>query len=135
MFRSLNLPDMVLSSIELSRRGYEFRHQYVLKDKPQIKNIVKIDINDDVFKELFRKSMEEFSVEVSFKDVVDAYWHFKRNPGLCYRVSLDNYSRYFRQFQSKHSSVNSLLFYEIGNISGFDEYKEQVEKYLNETLK
>ena len=108
VFRSLGRPDMVNASIELSRRGYEFRHQYVLKDKPPIKNIVKIDINDDVFKELFRKSMEEFSVEVNFKDVIDAYWHFKRNSGLCYRVSLEKYSRYFRQFQSKRSSVNSL---------------------------
>ncbi len=108
MFRSLELPDQVLASIEIGRRGYEFKHQYVLKDKPQIKNIVKIDINDDVFKELFRESMEEFSMKVSFKDVIDAYWHFERNPELCYRVSLDNYSRHFRQFQSKRSDVNSL---------------------------
>ena len=108
IFRSLDRPDMVNSSIELSRRGYEFRHQYVLKDKPQAKNIVKIDINDDVFKELFRESMEEFSVEESFKDVIEAYWHFKRNSGLCYRVSLERFFRHFRQFQSKRSNVNSL---------------------------
>ena len=114
MFRSLNLPDMVLSSIELSRRGYEFRHQYVLKDKPQTKNIVKIDINDDVFKELFRKSMEEFSVEVSFKDVIDVYWYFKRNPKLLYRVSLNgiinNTNRYFRVFLNSHSRVQNVQF-------------------------
>ena len=108
VFRHLDRPDMVLSSIELSRRGYEFRHQYVLKDKPQVKNIVKIDLDDIVFKELFRKSMEEFSVEESFGDVIEAYLHFKRNSGLCYRVSLEKYSRHFRQFQSKRSSVNSL---------------------------
>ena len=110
MFRSLNLPDMVLSSIELSRRGYEFKHQYVLKDKPQIKNIVKIDINDDVFKELFRKSMEEFSVEVSFKDVVDAYWHFERDAKLLYRVSLEKYSRYFRDFLNRRSRTQNIQF-------------------------
>ena len=111
MFRSLDKPDMVLASIELSRRGYEFRHQYVLKDKPQQKNIVKIDINDSVFKDLFRESMEEFSVEASFRDVVDAYWHFKRNPKILYRVSLDSINttnRYFRNFSSRHSRVRNV---------------------------
>ncbi len=111
MFRSLDKPDMVLSSIELSRRGYEFRHQYVLKDKSQIKNIVKIDINDDVFKELFRKSMEEFSVEVSFKDVIDAYWYFKRDSKKMYRVSLEKYSRHFREFSNRHSRMRNIQFY------------------------
>ncbi len=111
MFRSFNLPDMVLSSIELSRRGYEFKHQYVLKDREIKKNIVKIDINDDVFKELFRESMEEFSVEVSFKDVVDVYWHFERNPRLLYRISLEKYSRYFRDFLSRQSRLRNIQFY------------------------
>jgi IS605 OrfB family transposase len=114
MFRSLNLPDMVLSSIELSRRGYEFRHQYILKDRPQSKNIVKIDINDCVFKELFRESMEEFSVEVSFKDVIDAYHHFKRDSKLLYRVSLDSTinktNRDFRDFLSRRSRTQNIQF-------------------------
>ena len=48
IFRHLNLPDQVLSSIEISRRGFEFKHQYVLKDKDVKKNIVKIDINNDI---------------------------------------------------------------------------------------
>ena len=111
IFRNLNKPDMVLSSIELSRRGYEFRHQYVLKDKPQTKNIVKIDINDDVFKELFRESMEEFCIKENFKDVIEAYWHFKRNPGLLYRVSLykiNSLNSSFRSFSSRHSRVRNV---------------------------
>ena len=113
IFRNLNLPDMVLSSIELSRRGYEFRHQFVLKDKPQMKNMVKIDINDDVFKDLFRKSMEEFSVEENFKDVIEAYLHFKRNPKMLYRVSLNdinNINRHFGDFQSRHSRMQVVQF-------------------------
>ena len=105
MFRSLNLPDQVLSSIEISRRGYEFRHQYVLKDKPQIKNIVKIDINNDlVFKDLYIKSMEEFNIQENFKDIVDVYYYFKRNSKLLYRVSLDNFSS-FREFLTKQSRL------------------------------
>ena len=114
LFRRLDRPDMVLASIEISRRGYEFRHQYVLKDKPQTKNIVKIDINDDVFKELFRESMEEFSVEENFEDVIEAYQHFKRNPKMLYRVSLDstinNTNRCFRDFLSSRSRTQNIQF-------------------------
>ena len=106
IFRHLNLPDQVLSSIEISRRGYEFRHQYVLKDKQQIKNIVKIDINNnEVFKELYNKSMEEFNIKENFKDIVDTYYYFKRNSKLIYRVSLDNFSKSFREFLTKQSRL------------------------------
>ena len=106
IFRSLNLPDQVLSSIEISRRGFEFKHQYVLKDKPQIKNIVKIDINNDlIFKDLFIKSMEEFNVQETFKDIVDVYFYFKRNSKLLYRVFLDNFSSCFREFLTKQSRL------------------------------
>ena len=106
IFRSLNLPDQILSSIEISRRGYEFRHQYILKDKHQIKNIVKIDINNDkIFKELYIKSMEEFNIQENFKDIVDTYYYFKRNSKLLYRVSLDNFSSYFREFSTKQSRL------------------------------
>ena len=106
IFRSLNLPDQVLSSIEISRRGYEFKHQYLIKDKPQIKNIVKIDINNDlIFKNLFIKSMEEFNIKENFKDIVDTYYYFKRNSKLLYRVSLDNFSKSFREFSTKQSRL------------------------------
>ena len=106
IFRSLNLPDQVLSSIEISRRGFEFKHQYILKDKPQIKNIVKIDINNnEVFKELYIKSMEEFNIQENFKDIVDTYYYFKRNSKLLYRVSLDNFSKSFREFLTKQSRL------------------------------
>ena len=106
IFRQLNLPDQVLSSIEISRRGYEFRHQYILKDKPQIKNIVKIDINNDsIFKDLYIKSMEEFNIQENFKDIVNTYLYFKRNSKLMYRVSLDNFSKSFREFLTKQSRL------------------------------
>ena len=105
IFRSLNLPDQVLSSIEISRRGYEFRHQYILKDKDVKKNIVKIDINNDkFFKDLYIKSMEEFNIQENFKDIVDVYYYFKRNSKLLYRVSLDNFSS-FREFLTKQTRL------------------------------
>ena len=106
IFRHLNLPDQVLSSIEISRRGFEFKHQYVLKDKDVKKNIVKIDINNDkIFKELYIKSMEEFNIQENFKDIVDTYYYFKRNSKLLYRVSLDNFSSCFREFSTKQSRL------------------------------
>lgn len=111
IFRNLNLPDQVLSSIEISRRGFEFRHQYLLKDKPQIKNIVKIDIkNDQIFKDLFTKSMEEFNVKENFKDIVDVYNYFKRNSKLLYRVSLGKFSKSLREFLSRQSRLQIYTF-------------------------
>ena len=106
IFRHLNLHDQVLSSIEISRRGFEFRHQYILKDNDIKKNIVKIDINNDlVFKDLFIKSMEEFNIQENFKNIVDTYYYFKRNSKLLYRVSLDNFSSCFREFSTKQSRL------------------------------
>ena len=85
-------------------------HKYVLKDKPQIKNIVKIDINNDlVFKDLFIKSMEEFNIQENFKDIVDTYYYFKRNSKLLYRVSLDNFSS-FREFSNRQSRLQIYTF-------------------------
>ena len=111
IFRSLNLPDQVLSSIEISRRGFEFRHQYILKDKDVKKNIVKIDINNDqIFKDLFIKSMEEFNIQENFKDIVDVYNYFKENSKLLYRVSLKNYFKSFREFLSRQSRLQIYQF-------------------------
>ena len=39
LYRSLKLPDMVLASIEIGRRGYEFYNQYISKTKEIKKNI------------------------------------------------------------------------------------------------
>lgn len=106
IFRSLNYPDQILSSIEISRRGYEFRHQYLLKDKKQIKNIIKIDIiNNEIYKNMFNNSLKEFGIQNTFKDIIDAYFYFKRNFKLFYRISLENYTSYFRAFSSKSSRI------------------------------
>ena len=78
-----------------------------IKDKPQIKNIVKIDINNDlIFKELFIKSMEEFNIKENFKDIVNVYFffYFKRNSKLLYRVSLNKFSS-FREFSTKQTCL------------------------------
>lgn len=43
IFRELKLPDPVLASIEISRRGYEFVNQYITKTKEIKKNIIWLD--------------------------------------------------------------------------------------------
>ena len=63
VYRYLKLPDMILSSIEISRRGYEFYHQYVLKDKEIKKNIVFIELTERV-KKLICQSLEELSINI-----------------------------------------------------------------------
>ena len=40
IYRSEKLPDMILSSIEISRRGYEFASQYLLNIKSKQKNVI-----------------------------------------------------------------------------------------------
>ena len=60
LYRSLNLPDMILASIELGRRAYEFYNQYVSKVKEIKKNIVRPNLTE--FRELYLKSLEEFKL-------------------------------------------------------------------------
>lgn len=71
LFRSLNLPDMILSSIEISRRGYEYFNQYIIKLKEQKKNIIQPNIND--FNEFWRMSMEELKLEFSGNSLIELY--------------------------------------------------------------
>ena len=45
---------------------------------------------------------------IYIKKISDAYYYFKRNPKLCYRISLDNFSSSFRYFSSNLSQQHSL---------------------------
>ena len=60
LYRSLNLQDIILASIEIERRGYEFYNQYISKTKEIKKNIVKPDLS--MFNKLYLKSLEEFKL-------------------------------------------------------------------------
>ena len=60
LFRDENLPDMCLAALELSRRGYEFYHQYVIKDKDKKKNIMFPDV--EAFARRFAEAKEVFSI-------------------------------------------------------------------------
>ena len=95
LFRNLNLPDMVLSSIEISRRAYEFYNQYVIKTKNIKKNIIQPLVSD--FKDLIVKSLEEFNINEKFESLIDIYYFFKKY-GMKYRISFDNNQKFYRFF-------------------------------------
>ena len=106
LFRDLNLPDMVLATIEIGRRCYEFKTQYIDK-KYKKKNIILPDIND--FNDRYIKSLEEFNITGEIKDLVKIYY-FLKNTKSRYRVSLDdlNHLEFSRCFSYK-SRVKKIL--------------------------
>ena len=108
LFRHLNLPDMILSSIEISRRAYEFYNQYVIKSKNIKKNIIQPNISD--FKDLMIKSLEEFNINEKFDSLVDLYYFFKKSK-LMYRLSLDQFKdlKFFR-LNSIKSNISVCYF-------------------------
>ena len=107
LFRSLNLPDMILSSIEISRRSYEFYNQYVIKTKNIKKNIIQPNVS--YFKDLIIKSLEEFNINEKFESLIDIYYFFKKMK-FKYRLSLDD-KRFNHLKFSRFFSNNSLIYY------------------------
>lgn len=79
VYRSLKLPDMVLASIEISRRGYQFYHQYITKDKQQEKNIVWINETKKI-KSLIIQSLEELDIkDIIWNNLFDLYKIIKKS--------------------------------------------------------
>ena len=108
LFRNLNLPDMILSSIEISRRAYEFYNQYVIKTKNIKKNIIQPNISD--FKDLIIKSLEEFNINERFESLIDIYYFFKKSK-LMYRLSLDQFKDLkFYRLNSLKSNISVCYF-------------------------
>ena len=103
LYRDLHLPDMILSSIEISRRAYEFNLQYITKTKEKKKNIIQPDL--ELFKVSYLKSLEEFKLEDKFKDLVELYYFLKKSKKM-YRLSLDQFKDLkFSRFSSKPSGI------------------------------
>ena len=110
LFRSLNKPDMVLASIELSRRGYEYYNQYISLTKEQKKNIIQPNIND--FNEFWRMSKEELKLKFSGNSLIELYNFikskkeyplFKGDPNKV-RIQIKN-NNLVRRFFSNNSFV------------------------------
>ena len=88
LFRHVtNMPDMVLASIEIGRRGYEFSSQYIDKAKHNKKNIVFPNISD--FDDLYAKSLEEFSIKEKPDSMLKLYSYIK-NTKMTYRVPISD---------------------------------------------
>ena len=102
LYRSLNLPDMILSSIEIGRRGYEFYNQYISKTKDIKKNIIRPNLS--MFQKLYFKSLEEFNLQPIYKDLIELYYFFKKSK-LKYRLSIDDFNLQFSRFTSSKSYI------------------------------
>ena len=102
LYRSLHLPDMVLASIEIGRRGYEFYNQYISKTKQIKKNIIRPNLS--MFNKLYLKSLEEFKLQPIYKDLIELYYFFKKSK-LKYRLSIDDFNLQFSRFTSYKSYI------------------------------
>ena len=105
LYRGLNLPDPVLASIEIGRRGYEFNAQYIEKIKEKSKNIIQPDLKK--FGDLIAKSLEEFSIKENFKDLISLYYVFKKDSKMMYRVPFKS-SLKWSQFKHKKSYISEI---------------------------
>ena len=106
LYRSLNLPDPILASIELGRRGYEFNVQYLEKSKEKSKNIIQPDLMK--FDDLISKSLEEFGIKENFRDLVDLYYVFnKKDSKMMYRVPFAKDSKWSK-FKTEKSYISRL---------------------------
>jgi hypothetical protein len=101
VFRRLNLPDMVLASIEIGRRGYEYNLQYIEKKKDIKRNIMFPD--SEAYRASISKSLEEFGLDdgVSLLEAYDAL----KKSGTRYRLSFDQCGTRFSRCFSKASLI------------------------------
>ena len=99
---------MCLAAVEISRRGYEFLHQFIRKDRPKRKNIIFADIQ--LFSTSIRKSMEETGLEE--KQGEDAKTLFNRilkanKGGTMYRRRIEDCKIRFVKFKTCKSRVQT----------------------------
>lgn len=111
LYRELELPDMVLSSIEISRRCYEFNLQYLKKIKEKTKNVV-FPIMTKLLLDKVKHSLEEVKCFIDFVDWKQLGSELKKSK-IKYRFPLDE-----RVFQTKNLKFvnvfyNNLIFFNI----------------------
>ena len=107
VYRSEKLFDPCLSSIEISRRGYEFNHQYILKDKDKKKNIVQGNFDED--KVVYIQSLEELGISEQFSSFQELYDIIKKSKTR-YRFPLEQCSM---MVFSKNSIKNYQTLYKF----------------------
>ena len=103
VFRGLKLADMELASIEIGRRAYEFKKQYIEKTEKQRKNI--IFPNEEDFQGMITQSLEELGLSLDFGSLRDLYYSLKKSK-FRYRLSFDDVGyQVFSRFFSKRSLI------------------------------
>ena len=108
VFRKVRQPDMVLASIEIGRRAYEFEGQYKKKNLKQRKNIVlpdDMDFSDDI-----AVSLEEFGMSEGYQSLKGLYDSFKKSK-FRYRLSFEEADpppRFSRCFSKRALILRSL---------------------------
>ena len=103
LYRNTKQPDMILSSIEISRRAQEFNLQYIRKTKDKAKTIVFPRLTEKVRK-LIIQTMEELKICFHFEKLSEYCFILKKNFKDKYRVPLD-LSRVFRQRHFKYQVI------------------------------
>lgn len=93
LFRDLKQFDAINSSIEIGRRGFEFKQQYINKTKEVSRNIIQPKF--EKFEDKIIKSLEEFNYQENFKDLIDLYYQFK-NSKMMYRVPFRGNEKWFK---------------------------------------
>ena len=109
LYRPLGLPDMVLASIEIGRRGYEFHGQYVTKEKDIRKNIIIPEVSS--FGDWYSKSLEEFGVSGEAMKPIELY-NFLKETKCRYRLSLDLFAdrlKFSRCFSHKSKIIKIFI--------------------------
>lgn len=108
IYRKEELPDMILSSIEIGRRGIEFQNQYLLNIKEHKKNIILPDFN--LIKNSISKSLEELKVESQIINYDELFSVLKKSK-LKYRFLLEKCK--ISRVLSKNYSKSYVLLYKF----------------------
>ena len=100
VYRDERLPDPILASIEISRRGFEYGSQYIYKRRQIKKTVILPDFNS--VKTRIHLSLEEMGICGHFKNWLELFSAVKK-PGVKYRfplaecLSASHFSKFYKQ--------------------------------------
>lgn len=107
LYSNLNLPDPILSSIEINRRTYEFNAQYI--EKTKVKSNVIIFPSFDRIKDQFTMPLEGYSKEIDSVQWWKWLYGWFKNMRVKYRITLESVQN-TRDF-SKICIKNKVILY------------------------
>lgn len=107
--RHLELPDPVLASIEIGRRGHEFSCQYIFKRRQQEKTVVLPKL--ETVKKSIIQSLEELGIDVPEFNDWNELWSVVKKSKVKYRFPL--LSKYESSPFSKNHKRRYLTIYEF----------------------